>query len=297
MGDLSNIQTPEELEEKYDETYSDESPVQRGLQLGGIRKFRFDMSPGDQVISYDPGTREYHWGTITSDYKYQPNRVGDYPQIREVKWEHRISRDALSQSTRNGLTVLATITQPNQEVRKEFEVVLSGQTLVQDEQDLAEKEFVLENQVEKARELIKDRLSQVDWDTMQELVAAILRAMGYKTRVSPAGPDKGKDIVASPDGLGLEEPRVKVEVKHRKGTIGAPEVRAFLGGLRQGDRGLYVSTGGFTKEAEYEAERAAVPVTLIDLDMLAGLLTQYYDSIDMVGRAIIPLTRILWPTD
>ena len=74
-------------------------------------------------------------------------------------------------------------------------------------------------------------------------------------------------------------------------------MRAFLGGLRQGDRGLYVSAGGFTKEAEYEAERAAVPVTLIDLDMLAGLLTQYYDSIDMVGRSIIPLTRILWPTD
>ena len=33
----------------------------------------------------------------------------------------------------------------------------------------------------------------------------------------------------------------------------------LLSGLRAGDRGLYVSTGGFTKEARYEADRANVP--------------------------------------
>jgi restriction system protein len=32
---------------------------------------------------------------------------------------------------------------------------------------------------------------------MQELVAGIQRAMGYKNNVSKAGPDRGKDIVAS----------------------------------------------------------------------------------------------------
>lgn len=103
---------------------------------------------------------------------------------------------------------------------------------------------------------------------MQQLVAAILRAMGYKTRVSPEGGDRGKDIIASPDGLGLSPPRIKVEVKHRPRTqMGASEVRGFIGGLRGDDRGLYVSTGGFTKEANYEAERAAVPVNLIDLEL------------------------------
>jgi len=79
--------------------------------------------------------------------------------------------------------------------------------------------------------------------------------------------------------------------------MGSAEVLAILGGLRQGDCGLYVSTGGFTNEAEYEPERAAFPATLIDLDMLASLLDQYYESIDSFGRAVIPLTRILWPTD
>jgi len=130
---------------------------------------------------------------------------------------------------------------------------------------------------------------------MQALVAAILRAMGYKTRVSPAGPDKGKDVVASPDGLGLEEPRIKVEVKHRKAQMGAQDVRSFLGGLRPGNRGLYVSTGGFSREAEYEAERSNIPLTLVDLDTLADLLVQHYDHLDSEGRAMVPLTRIFWP--
>ena len=43
-------------------------------------------------------------------------------------------------------------------------------------------------------------------------------------------------------------------------------MRSFIGGLRAGDRGLYVSTGGFTKEARYEADRANVPIRLLDLD-------------------------------
>lgn len=37
------------------------------------------------------------------------------------------------------------------------------------------------------------------------MVAGILRAMGYKTRISPPGSDRGKDVEASPDGLGLTD--------------------------------------------------------------------------------------------
>jgi restriction system protein len=89
---------------------------------------------------------------------------------------------------------------------------------------------------------------------MEELVAALLRAMGYKARVTPKGPDRGRDVVASPDGLGFQHPRVFAEVKHRpKDSMGAERIRSFLGGLREGDCGLYVSTGGYTKDAHYEA--------------------------------------------
>ena len=132
---------------------------------------------------------------------------------------------------------------------------------------------------------------------MEELAAAVLMAMGFKAKVSPKGPDRGVDVVASPDGLGLTRPRIKVEVKHRSGSIGSQPIRSFIGALRDGDSGLFLSTGGFTKEARYEAERATIPVTLIDIDDLADLVVTHYDHFDLDGRALIPLVRLYWPAE
>jgi restriction system protein len=148
---------------------------------------------------------------------------------------------------------------------------------------------------QRALGFLQDKLSKLDWDEMQELVAGVLRAMGYKTRISPAGPDRGRDIVASPDGFGFQPPRIVVEVKHRKGTMGAPEVRSFVGGLRQNDNGLYVSTGGFTREARYEADRTNQALTLMDADDLGKAIVEHYDRMDSEARALLPLKKIYWP--
>lgn len=144
-------------------------------------------------------------------------------------------------------------------------------------------------------ERIKDIVNDLGWDQMEELVAGILRAMGYKTQVSPAGPDRGKDIVASPDGFGFENPRIVVEVKHRKGQMGADHIRSFLGGRHKDDRGLYVSTGGFSKDAHYEADRANVPLTLWTLDNLVRTLVDHYDSTDTETKRLVPLKRLYIP--
>jgi len=77
-------------------------------------------------------------------------------------------------------------------------------------------------------------LLKLSEDELPQLVAAILRAMGLKTRISPKGADRGRDILASPDGLGFQEPRIKVEVKHKPNTaIGAPDLRSFITTLRE----------------------------------------------------------------
>ena len=101
--------------------------------------------------------------------------------------------------------------------------------------------------------------------------------------------------MASPDGLGFEQPRIVVEVKHRKGAMGSQEIRSFLGGRHKDDKGLYVSTGGFTKDAKYEAERATIPLTLMDIDDLVSVLLENYESMDADSMALIPLSRVYWP--
>jgi restriction system protein len=104
-------------------------------------------------------------------------------------------------------------------------------------------------------------------------------------------------IIASPDGFGFEQPRIVVEVKHRPNTaMGSQELRSFLGGRHKDDKGLYVSTGGFTKDAKYEADRGSIPVVLLDLDDLSNEIVRHYGEMDMEARSLIPLTTILWPT-
>lgn len=145
----------------------------------------------------------------------------------------------------------------------------------------------------RGHEFIKDRVQKLEWDDMQDLVAGILRAMGYKTVVSGPGADRGKDILASPDGLGLEQPRIRVEVKHRtKEQMGVPAVRSFIGALRQNDHGLPVSTSGFSRETHYETERSTLPFTLLDLDAFVALLLQHYENLDAGTRALVPLVRV-----
>lgn len=150
--------------------------------------------------------------------------------------------------------------------------------------------------VDKSREFIEDLIAGLEPYAMQDLVAGLLRAMGYKTRVSPRGADRSVDIFASPDGLGLQEPRIFVEVKHRKSTpMGSQQLRAFMGGRQHGDRCLYVSTGCFTKDARYEAEGSSVPLTLLGLPELRALLVEHYDALDVETKQLVPLTRLYWP--
>lgn len=79
--------------------------------------------------------------------------------------------------------------------------------------------------------------------------------------------------------------------------MGAQEIRAFLGGRQPGDRCLYVSTGGFTQEARYEAERSSTPIHLVHLPRLRKLLMEHCEALDAPTRALVPLRRLYWPVD
>jgi len=59
--------------------------------------------------------------------------------------------------------------------------------------------------------------------------------------------------------------------------------------------GIYVSTGGFTKDAKYESDRSNIPITLIGSTELVDLILQYFDNFDNESRALIPLVKVYWP--
>jgi restriction system protein len=299
VGDLRKLKEIDQFKDQLRKVYPHLKVGQINNFAGQLYRFRFEFSKGHSVITYSPEERVYWIGEITSDYEFDPNTITQYPHKRTVTWKRNVSRDILSTATKNSLGSTLTIFKISPSAVSEIMVgkVNMEQMELAATDEPETLETIKEDIEAKATEFIKDRLTRLDWEEMQELVAGILRGMGYKTLVSPRGADRGRDIMASPDGLGLENPKIMVEVKHRTGTMGGPEIRSFLGGLRANDKGVYVSTGGFSKDAKYEAERANIPLTLIDLDMLVLLIVQHYDNFDSETRALIPLKKIYWPMD
>ena len=96
---------------------------------------------------------------------------------------------------------------------------------------------------------IEKYLREMNPYDFQELVAGLLRAMGYHVSwVAPPGRDGGVDIFAHTDPLGTRPPRIKVQVKRVVSRVSAEILRAFMELLTEDDVGLFVSTGGFTED-------------------------------------------------
>jgi len=128
----------------------------------------------------------------------------------------------------------------------------------------------------------------------QDLVADLLRAMSYHVAwVSPPGKDGGLDILAWPDALGTKLPRVKVQVKRQETSVNVDGLRSFMAPLGDDDVGLFVCTGGFTKDAEAEARKQEKRrVVLISLDRLFDLWVEHYSKLTDQARRRLPLRPI-----
>lgn len=128
----------------------------------------------------------------------------------------------------------------------------------------------------------------------QDLVAALLRGMGYYTPfVAPRGKDGGVDIVAYRDPLGTESPRIQVQIKHRESAATVQEVRQLMGLLqKEGDVGIFVSTAGFTPDGKNTARSSHIHVELIDLNRFISLWQEFYEKLREEDRSLLPLRPI-----
>lgn len=145
-----------------------------------------------------------------------------------------------------------------------------------------------------ARDDIKTYIAAKDPYQFQEMVAALLRAMGYHTPfIAPKGKDGGIDIIAYVDPLGAQTPRIKVQVKHRpEASIGASDIRALLGILRTGDIALFVTSGSFSPDAKSTSTSSREFIRLIDGNDFIDMWQEYYDKMSDEDKNKLPLKRI-----
>ena len=87
LGDMTQLKTREQFSKAVDAAYPGSKRMQVAASAGQAFRFAREMKPGDRILTYDPGKREYLIGTIAGDYTYKPSNDHPYPQVRAVKWD------------------------------------------------------------------------------------------------------------------------------------------------------------------------------------------------------------------
>jgi len=268
-----------------------------GFEAGQMNRIVNEIKDGDWILTPLRDSRTVLMGKAEGNYFFKPKLLpGGHCHARKVNWKAELSRDDMSAALRGGLGAQPTILDMSKHATELLQLMHQpkdvGATITEAEEDY-ETSF-LEETRGKAVELIGDLVAAIDPYDLQDLVAGLLQAMGYRTRVSERGPDQGVDIVAHPDALGFESPRIKVQVKHRRSPAGGPDIRNLVGTLGEGEKGLFVSTGGFTTEARNEARRNP-RLTLVNAQELVELLTEHYEQLETDYKTLVPLRKVWIP--
>jgi restriction system protein len=302
LPDYSAYKTRDELGKLYRSTYPNESERQVILRVGQVWRFAHEMQIGDLVALPLKTESAFLFGRITSGYRYEKISA-NVMHIRRVEWVKTVPRSVLPEdilfSMNSALTVFA-VDRNDAESRVSKLLALTPATLdaetvrADDQIDgLGDDEMI--DLVETARdEILKFIQEKFKSHDLARLIAAVLTAQGYKTKVSPPGPDGGVDILAGCGPLGFDQPRLCVQVKSGTSAEGQATFNELRGVMSKYDceQGLLVSWGGFTKHISLDARNDFFKVRLWGQGDVVDAVLQNYERLDAEIRAELPLRRI-----
>lgn len=125
------------------------------------------------------------------------------------------------------------------------------------------------------------------------LVSDLLAAEGFVCTQAPPGPDGGIDIVAGRGPLGLDDPRLLVQVKSG-GQVGAPVVTQLHGVMSThgATQGLLVAWGGLTRPAQDAMKNHRLRVRVWESAEVVDAVLRNYERLSADIRNVLPLKRV-----
>lgn len=293
MGDISSIQNDRELlKQKYPTVYPDKKPGAAPTDCGQIFRFINEAQIGDYVVFPSKIDRKINIGQITGDAAYNPN-TDIYPRRRKVKWLKKgLARTSFSQGALYELGAAMSFFSVKN-YPDEFIFALSGASIINDTEDESEEiSLQADSIIETTRDYVLKQLStNLKGYPLEDLVADLLRAMGYKVKQSPKGGDRGIDIIIYKDEL---PPRIVVQVKSYDKDVVEKDVQALKGAMNNNDYGLFVTLSDYKENAK-QYLNDHTEIRGINGSELVDLLLMYYDRLSDKYRAIIPLKKVYIP--
>ena len=260
--------------------------------------FAHEMKKGEIVVLPSKIKPVIHFGKITGNYEFLPNNDNPYYHAHQVDWfACDIPRTAFDQDILYSFGAFMTICRIKQEDR--IKAVINAhkqgkkapQITPQEPQDDEEARDIENEALGVITNLI---IQKTKGHGLAKIVDAILRAKGFTTYVSPAGPDKGVDILTSAGTLGFGSPKICVQVK----STDAPVDRIVLdqlGGVMKNfgaEYGLLVSWSGFKSSVINEMAKQFFEIRLWTHKEIIEEFLRYYDRMDDEIKELIPLKKI-----
>ena len=290
MGDLGNIDANRDaFKEKYTQIYPDAKKGSIATGAGMLYRFCHEIQVDDYVVFPSKSNREVNIGVVESEYIYDSNQP-EYVQTRKVKWLQHLPRMVFSQGALYEIgSAMSLFSVKN--YADEFLSVLDKDFMKNYSSD-SEDESVgatADDIIEGTKDFILKELSrQLKGYDLEGFVADLLRAMGYRTTISPQGGDSGIDITAYKDEL---PPRILVQVKSQDGDIKETTIQSLKGAMREGDYGLFVTLSNYTKNAQKYLDSTPI-IRGINGTELVELILKYYDDLSDKYRKMIPLKQV-----
>jgi len=303
LPDLDKVASMGEVAELLRERNPDAKEAQIRAWSTQIFSFVRRIKEGDLVAMPLRNVNKIAIGRVTGPYRHF-SHMGEVHHTIPVQWlQPGISRTLFQQDLLFSLGSARTVCQierNNAEAR--FQEILKGNKdpgyeLIdtKDKTNKGKEDEVPTDIQQLAQDQIMKYIDQhFKGHDLAQLVEALLQAEGFITKLSPPGPDGGVDILAGRGALGMEGPKICVQVKSSFSPADVNILRALQGTMHnfKADQGLLVSWGGFTKPVENEARLSFFSVRLWDASDLIEALLKYYDRLPEDLQAELPLKRI-----
>ncbi len=210
----------------------------------------------------------------------------EYPQRGYIK----ISKEGLSVLSKNPKEVNLELLEEFPKF-KEFKKNLKEKNHEKKERIVEEKEIetqtpqeLMEHGYQKIKDSLTEELINIVKKSspgfFEKLVVELLLSMGYGGSRKDAGKaigqsgDGGIDGIINEDKLGLDV--IYIQAKRWENVVGSKEIRNFIGSLvkKNANKGVFITTSGFTKDAWESAKNIPHKVILIDGEKLVQLMIE-----------------------
>ena len=308
VADLTAATDRDQVKGIVRDAFPDEKEKTVTNYAGQLWSIRSRVKPGDLVVLPLKRSSQIALGCVTRGYEYLADEPSETRHRVSVEWKRQnVPRTAIKQDLLYSLgaamtvcqlkrndaawrlqRVLETGTDPGARVEGIAAAEDGGAESADSPEPVGDIERLGRDQIQAyvAEQFGGHRLS--------DLVEAVLGAEGFFTEVAPPGPDGGIDIFAGRGPLGLDSPKLIVQVKSSPEPVDAKVVRELHGVLTThgAEQALLVAWGGVNRVAQRELRSQFFRVRVWDAENLLDAILRNYERLDEEWRAELPLKRI-----